>query len=121
MKKESFLIIINTLEGLKTAAKEQHWIATDLNYHKLVGDVYDTIVAFEDVFVESGIVAIGELSLGDVVPILIPSENIVGTLYAFALRLKTLIPTEPEFANIQTLVDDLITSSSKFVYLSRMS
>ena len=118
---ELILDFIQKLEGYRVRLREFHWSAEKMAAHKLTDDLMNTLITVEDDIAEDlqGFLGI-RIKVGTLVPILPTATDIKSLLQVIiqeTLTLRASIDGIPELVGIVSMLDDLIHSMNKSLYL----
>lgn len=118
---ELILDFIQKLEGYRVRLREFHWSAEKMAAHKLTDDLMNTLVTVEDDIAEDlqGFLGI-RIKVGTLVPVLPTATDIKSLLQVIikeTLTLRASIDGIPALTGIVSLLDDLIHSMNKSLYL----
>ena len=122
--KESFIEILNKLNGFKIVFKELHWLTKNNSAHLLFDTVYDAIHEFQDNFAEEGFTIYGLPEKNSIFTIQIydeESQNLEG-LKSFLMEIKSeisLVNIDGSFDGMIKLCNGFLHSINKFIYLSK--
>lgn len=118
---ELILDFIQKIEGYRVRLREFHWSAEKMAAHKLTDDLMNTLVSVEDDIAEDlqGFLGI-RIKPGTIVPILTDAadlRSLIQIILKETLTLRACIDDIPELSGIVSLLDDLIHSMNKSLYL----
>lgn len=115
---------IQKLEGFRIRLRELHWSAERMSAHKLTDDLMNTLVNIEDDIAEDlqGFLGI-RIGVGAVSPVMPEAKDIKGLLETIkqeTLSLRETIDGVPDFVGIVSMLDDLVHSMNKSLYLETL-
>ena len=115
---------IQKLEGYRIRLRELHWSAERMSAHKLTDDLMNTLVNIEDDIAEDlqGFLGI-RIGVGTVSPVMPEAKDIkslLETIKQETLSLRETIDGVPDFVGIVSMLDDLVHSMNKSLYLETL-
>ena len=115
---------IQKLEGFRIRLRELHWSAERMSAHKLTDDLMNTLVNIEDDIAEDlqGFLGI-RIGVGAVSPVMPEAKDIkslLETIKQETLSLREAIDGVPDFVGIVSMLDDLVHSMNKSLYLETL-
>ena len=121
MDRNKFIHVLCILEGFKSIFREYHWMTKIGFIHKLIDDIMNDLIEFQDNLGEEGFIVYGEILKGELNGIKVNTDSLIEaleTLTIVIIKFKNQI--EPDNGLI-ALCDDYLHTVNKSIYLAKMN